>query len=423
MIWDFQDVLSRRLLLWSALSIIAGALLVAFGASAWWHGFGVQALAWGAIDAAIALFGQLSARKRRAAGLGGPETFAREARNLRRLLWVNTGLDVLYLAGGVALIRTMGAQNPFAAGSGWGVVVQGGFLFIFDLLHALAVPRRDAALPALDLFSGAEHAAFRLSGGDPAAVLVHGFGGTPAEMRGLAEALHRQGWTVDVPLLPGFGADIAALTERRCTEWLAAVQAAGGELAAAGHRPLLLVGYSLGAGLVLVASETIRPAGLVVLAPFWWPEKWWTRIIEFIARPFLPIGFRPLRKADLADPRLRQGLAKFMPGLDLDDPSTQAALRDFRVPLGLIDQVRDLSRRMLAAVPAIAAPALVVQGTRDSVVRTAQTRRLLLRFPNRPAYVEVDSEHDLTLPENPAWQAVEAAVVAFAHSIEASDAP
>ncbi len=428
MIWDFQDVLSRRLLLWSALSIIAGSGLLIFGGP-FWRGFGVQALAWGAIDAAIALFGQLSARKRRDAGTGGSETFEREARNLRQLLWVNTGLDVLYVTGGLVLVYTLGAQNPFMAGSGWGVIVQGGFLFLFDLLHALAVPRREAALPALDLFAGAEHAAFRLSDSRslsdsaPAAVLVHGFGGTPAEMRGLAEALHRQGWTVDVPLLPGFGAEFATLTERRYTEWLAAVEAAGRELTAAGHRPLLLVGYSLGAALVLVAAKTIRPAGLVVLAPFYWPEKGWTRIIEFVVRPFLPIGFRPLRKADLTDARLRQGLAKFMPGLDLDDPSTQAALRDFRVPLGLIDQVRGLSLRMLAAVPGIGAPALVVQGTRDSVVRTAQTRRLLRRFPNRPAYVEVDSEHDLTLPENPAWPAVEAAVVAFVQSLEASDGP
>ncbi len=152
MIWDFQDVLSRRLLLWSALSIIAGALLVAFDASAWWRGFGVQALAWGAIDAVIALFGQLSARKRRAASPGGPERFEREARNLRRILWINTGLDVLYVAGGLILVFTLGAQNPFLAGTGWGVIVQGAFLFIFDLLHAQAVPRREAGPPALDLF-------------------------------------------------------------------------------------------------------------------------------------------------------------------------------------------------------------------------------------------------------------------------------
>ena len=79
MIWDFQDVLARRLLLWSALSMAAGALLLAFGASPWWRGFGLQALAWGAIDAAIALFGQRSARKRRAAAGRGPEVFDREA--------------------------------------------------------------------------------------------------------------------------------------------------------------------------------------------------------------------------------------------------------------------------------------------------------------------------------------------------------
>jgi pimeloyl-ACP methyl ester carboxylesterase len=59
-------------------------------------------------------------------------------------------------------------------------------------------------------------------------------------------------------------------------------------------------------------------------------------------------------------------------------------------------------------------PTLVVQGTRDSVVRAAQTQKLLRRFPNRVQYVEVDSEHDLTLAENPVWPQVEAAVVGFA---------
>ncbi len=423
MIWDYQNVLSRRLLLWSVLSIGAGALLLTFGQSPRWRGFGVQALAWGAIDAAIAMFGERAARKRRDVGPGRPEMFEHEARNLRRLLWINTGVDVLYVSGGLVLLYTSGAQNPFMAGNGWGIIVQGGFLFAFDLLHALAVPRHEAVLPAFEIFSGTEHAAFRLSdsrslnGGKPAALLVHGFGGTPAEMRGLAEALHRQGWMTEALLLPGFGADIATLTERRHAEWVAAVEVAGRALTAAGQRPLLLVGYSLGAALALVAAKTIRPAGLIVLAPFWWPEKWWMQIVEFFVRPLLPIGFRPLRKADLADPKLRQGLAKFMPGLDLDDPSAQAALRAFRVPLGLIDQVRGLSRRMVAAVPEILAPVLVVQGTRDSVVRAAQTRRLLRRFTNSPAYFEVDAEHDLTLPQNPAWPSIEAAVIEFAQGI------
>ncbi len=422
MIWDFQDTLSRRLLLWSALSIAAGIGLLAFG-EPFWRGFGLQAVVWGAIDAAIALFGQRAAARRRAKGPHGPEALAREARNLRRLLWINTGLDVLYVAGGLALVYTMAAQNPFAGGNGWGIIVQGGFLFFFDLLHAVAVPRKEAALPAMDIFSGPEHAAFRLEGNPgannvaPAALLVHGFGGTPAEMRGLGEALHREGWTVEALLLPGFGADIATLTARQSTEWLDAVAAAAQRLRDAGHRPLLLVGYSMGATLALALAGKIRPDGLIVLAPFWWAEQPWTRVVEFFVRPFLPIGFRPLRKADFGDPKLREGIAKFMPGLNLDDPATQTAIRDFRVPLGLIDQVRTLSRRMWAALPQVTAPTLVVQGTRDSVVRTPQTRRLLRRLPNGARYVEVEAEHDLTLPENPAWPQVEAAVVTFARDV------
>ncbi len=422
MIWDFQNTLSRRLLLWSALSIVAGAILLLVGGD-FWRGFGVQALVWGAIDAAIAFFGQRSAARRRARGPHTAAALANEAVKLRRLLWFNTGLDVLYVAGGLVLLYTMGAQNPFAAGNGWGIIVQGGFLFVFDLLHALAVPRQEPALPALDIFAGPEHAAFRLIGsqnansGAPAALLVHGFGGSPAEMRSLAEVLHGAGWTAEAILLPGFGADIATLTERRHEEWLAAVESAAQRLTGEGHRPRLLVGYSMGAALALRAAGTIRPAGVIALAPFWWAERPWTRLVEFLVRPFLPIGFRPLRKADFSSPQLRQGIGKFMPGLDLDDPAAQAALRDFRMPLGLIDQVRGLSRRMLAALSQVDAPVLVVQGTRDSVVRTPQTRRLLGRLPNGTQYVEVDSEHDLTLAENPAWPQVEAAVVAFARAV------
>ena len=57
MIWDFQDALTRRLLLWSALSIAAGGILLLAG-DAFWRGFGLQAVVWGAIDAGIALFGR-----------------------------------------------------------------------------------------------------------------------------------------------------------------------------------------------------------------------------------------------------------------------------------------------------------------------------------------------------------------------------
>ena len=40
----------------------------------------------------------------------------------------------------VLLALTLGVDSPFWRGNGWGIVVQGGFLFFFDLLHALGTP-------------------------------------------------------------------------------------------------------------------------------------------------------------------------------------------------------------------------------------------------------------------------------------------
>ena len=140
-IWQFQDRVSTRLLWWAGASLVFGLALIVWGRG-FWRGFGIQAAAWGTIDAAIALVGRVAASRRRAA-LPEPDLpaiLAREGRNLRRLLWVNTGLDVLYVSGGVALALTLGADSPFWLGNGWSIVVQGGFLFLFDLFHALGVP-------------------------------------------------------------------------------------------------------------------------------------------------------------------------------------------------------------------------------------------------------------------------------------------
>jgi hypothetical protein len=43
---------------------------------------------------------------------------------------------VLYVLGGLWLARTKGEDDEFWRGSGWGIVVQGAFLFVFDLIHA-----------------------------------------------------------------------------------------------------------------------------------------------------------------------------------------------------------------------------------------------------------------------------------------------
>lgn len=136
-IWSFQDSLTRRLAAWSVFSILAGAWMT--WGTEFWRGMGIQFLAWGGIDLAIAFFGAVGTKKRKAKRTSEEliSTQPAERANLAKILWINTGLDILYVAGGIALTLTLGASAPFWQGSGWGIIFQGGFLFFFDLFHAL----------------------------------------------------------------------------------------------------------------------------------------------------------------------------------------------------------------------------------------------------------------------------------------------
>jgi esterase/lipase len=72
----------------------------------------------------------------------------------------------------------------------------------------------------LKVFQGEQHADFLIECGEPAALLVHGFPGTPAEMRPLSPILHSAGWTPRGLLLPGSGAQIDSLVQRTAQEWI-----------------------------------------------------------------------------------------------------------------------------------------------------------------------------------------------------------
>jgi len=136
-IWQFQAQLAEKLLAWSGASVAGGISSLLLGAR-FSRGFGSQCVGWGTIDALIALFGLRSASTTaNAPDAHTPERQTRERASLRRILWINFGLDVGYVAGGTALALTHGERDRFLRGVGWGVAFQGGFLFLFDLLHAL----------------------------------------------------------------------------------------------------------------------------------------------------------------------------------------------------------------------------------------------------------------------------------------------
>ncbi len=131
LIWKFETDLTNRLLTWSIFSLLVGFYFW-LAANDFGRAFGIQAIAWGLVDAGIAIIGARTAIRRKSTA--DPKG---EALFIRKVLWINFGLDVLYVIAGV-YISTLG--SAFWQGTGWGIVVQGAFLFFFDLIHAIKVP-------------------------------------------------------------------------------------------------------------------------------------------------------------------------------------------------------------------------------------------------------------------------------------------
>jgi hypothetical protein len=141
-IWQFQLILVRRLLQWSMVSTALGALMLV--GHPFWRGVGSQFIGWAGVDAAIAYVGARLAHQRLAApeSAGNENQRTKEAHNLRALLLLNAALDLLYVRGGLWL-ALRGQSRLFTRGMGIGIVIQGAFLFLFDLAHALLVPGDD----------------------------------------------------------------------------------------------------------------------------------------------------------------------------------------------------------------------------------------------------------------------------------------
>ena len=115
--------------------------------------------------------------------------------------------------------------------------------------------------------SSGDPSPFLLAGGPVAALLIHGFTGSPSEMRLLGDHLNRYGLTVSAPLLPGHGTKVEKLNQKRWRDWLDHVVQTYEELAS--RCELVFVGgESLGSLLTLqLVSREQRVAGAILLSP------------------------------------------------------------------------------------------------------------------------------------------------------------
>lgn len=218
-------------------------------------------------------------------------------------------------------------------------------------------------------------------------LLVHGFAGSPYDMRFLGQRLNEAGHTASALRLSDHADRLGELGQGGWREWHRAVEAALDELRER-CRTVVAIGLSLG-GLLVLRLAAERPAtvqALVLLSPaLILANPWPARLAGVGSRvlPFLPQRLRFVNKA----------------GSDIADPETRASRPSYpKMPLGSVFEIVRLQEDVRAALPRVTQPVLLLQGRRDGTVSLETVELLRRGLSNlQDAIVLPDSRHVITV--------------------------
>jgi len=213
-------------------------------------------------------------------------------------------------------------------------------------------------------------AAFELGSGDDAFLLLHGFTGSPWEMRPLGEALAARGYFVRCIRLPGHGATPEALAQVTHRDWEQAAEEA--LLRLSGFRRVFVAGLSMGSLLAisLAARHQAKVHGLALLAP--------------------PIRFRRLHLRLLQRARRWPLLAILKPlvgkqDTDIEDPAERAQAPVLpAIPSARLSDLWEVQAKAVRDIPLVRSPALIAVSRRDHVVDPEGAARLARGLVSSP---------------------------------------
>lgn len=189
---------------------------------------------------------------------------------------------------------------------------------------------------------------FLFTGGKIGCLLIHGYTGTPREMRLMGDYLKNYGYTILCPRLPGHARSMQDLNHFKWQDWLCTIED-GIHLLRENCEKICVIGLSMGAMLAIIAAERYDVDGLVAIStPYRLPYERWIKFAPLI-KYFIPsIG---KGKSDWNDPSNAVGHTAY-PGW----------------PTANIVELQKVEKSMHRAASRVKVPALLVQSTHDSAV-------------------------------------------------------
>jgi carboxylesterase len=198
---------------------------------------------------------------------------------------------------------------------------------------------------------------FMLEGGPVGLLMVHGFTGSPAELRPVANELHRRGLTIHAPLLPGHGTMPEDCNRCKLEDWTRCVSEAY-ETMRARCDTVFVAGLSLGSLLALhFAARRPGLPGIILYA--------------------LPLGTTDRREKLI--PFARFFIKSFSKGEpNAFDAAEMANTWDYPVwPLHASHEALRLVRAARRMMPEVSCPVLMISSAEDDFVRSSGPQEAL----------------------------------------------
>ncbi|HWK86078.1 MAG TPA: alpha/beta fold hydrolase [Xanthobacteraceae bacterium] len=218
-----------------------------------------------------------------------------------------------------------------------------------------------------------DHSLF-FEGGKTGILLIHGLGGTPAELKMVATGLQKQGFTVSCCELAGHCGTEEDLIKTGWRDWAASVDQALDDLSGKCDT-VLAGGLSMGAILALYAAAR-RPgkiSGLLLYAPTLWYDGFSVPWYAFLLKWFIntPPGqryrFREREPYGIKDERIRKLIVRAMG----QGKSGEAGLAS--TPSQSLQQLWQLVDIVKPQLPGIKTPALIVHAREDDISDLSNT--------------------------------------------------
>ncbi|HEC35537.1 MAG TPA: alpha/beta fold hydrolase [Anaerolineae bacterium] len=224
---------------------------------------------------------------------------------------------------------------------------------------------------------------FFLEGGPVGVLLIHGFTGSPPEMRLIGDYLHQQGLTVSGPLLPGHGTTVEEMNRCRWSDWSGHVEQALADLQVC-CETVFVGGLSMGSLLALyLAAHHAGLGGAILYSPAVLVADrliYLTPLLKYVVR----------KKPKSGDS-------------DLTDPKADLRLWSYEEnPVFAAHELLKLLLRIRRLLPRVTCPLLIIHSTLDQAIhpnsalttyeRVGSLDKELVTLHNSGHCITVDSE-------------------------------